>query len=798
MKYLNLSKIALWAFIMLPMFTLAQTLNIPNGAGPTITNILGGTLTDITQAPYQVSIERNGNHWCGGSIINERWVLTAAHCLNGQVASSITVHAGSTDQTNNAVGQRIAAQTLFVHPSYSSLTLENDIALIFLAQPLSFNHSVVPIEYANTCNTTTNDVSPGTSVFLTGWGITCNTCPGAANLQGLDIPMISRANAMTINQNHNSSYTLNISGNMLPFSNPGTGAGPGDSGGPAIISKNGNQINLGASSWGYWPKDVLPTVYTNIRNYQTWIENTTGFSISATGVDLYTKDKPWDMGNEPSNVTHLWESEDIWVRKQNDGIEEHQNPEYYGVAGNYNYVYVRVRNRGCTASSGGEKLKLYWAKAATSLSWPAHWNGSLSVSGKPLGDIVGTVTLPAIQPGDAHVAVFQWRPPNPADYVGLASNPIFWADEPHHFCLLSRVEAATDPMTTPETSNLGANVSNNNNIAWKNLTVVDLDPANIAGGGENKLLGAAVLVGDVFGKGGTYDFEFRNPTAYTGNPITTEARVYVTLDDPIWKKWAEGGFKSENIKVVSEGKLKRIQITKSPAKIYNLKFKPKEHGLIHTGFQMITEKISGKGSFTFEVVQRDSRSNRSLGGERFQVKLPKPKIKVVVENKGTRQEMLVAKVTGGSKKYHYLWSTANNPGWSTKESLSPCGINKYLLTVTDQVTKLATTISYYFQAKNPCKKTSVDEDIKKRKSLLKPGSSSIYPNPAKDYLNIQTLRDEQILAIQILNSQGKVFKQLKGNRLSLQKLSLLGLPAGLYLVKITTNKGSMQHKFYVK
>ncbi len=319
-------QIALLVGLIVPTISYSQTLNIPSGSGPSISNILGGVQIDIEDAPYQVSMEVNGNHICGGSIISDRWVLTAAHCIvmGGATNGNTTIHAGSTDQTNNSNGQVIQAQTLYVHPNYNSSTQENDIALIYLSQPLHFNHSIVPIEYANSCNTTTSDVSSGNNAFLTGWGITCNACPGATNLQGVLMPIISQTNAMALNQAYNSNYTANISNNMLPLYNIGTGAGPGDSGGPAVIDNNGYNINIGASSWGYWPKDQLPTIYTNVRNYATWIQNTTGLTINSTGIDLYTKDKPWDMGFEPFSYQFPWKSEDIWVRNQNDGIEEHQ------------------------------------------------------------------------------------------------------------------------------------------------------------------------------------------------------------------------------------------------------------------------------------------------------------------------------------------------------------------------------------------------------------------------------------------------------------------------------------------
>ena len=106
--------------------------------------------------------------------------------------------------------------------------------------------------------------------------------------------------------------------------------------------------------------------------------------------DLYIKDTPADTGIEPNPDTGpMWVTEDIWVRNNTDpGYQPfpfpeltppwtplpHENPEYrdpkYSTP---NYVYIRVRNRGTAASTGTERLRLYWAKASTGLGWPAQW-----------------------------------------------------------------------------------------------------------------------------------------------------------------------------------------------------------------------------------------------------------------------------------------------------------------------------------------------------------------------------------------------------------------------------------------
>ena len=191
--------------------------------------------------------------------------------------------------------------------------------------------------------------------------------------------------------------------------------------------------------------------------------------IGIPGPDLWSKDTSDDTGAEPNTSAQpMYLSDDIWVRRQNDGLsnQDHENPEYRTAGGSPNYVYVRVRNRACNGNQAGT-VRLYWAKASSGLSWPAPWDGSVTAPAL-MGSAIGSSPV-SVAGGDDEILVFPWSPPNPADYAS------FGADQ-HHFCLLSRIEtSSTSPfgMTSAETSNLYANARNNNNIVWKNISVVD-------------------------------------------------------------------------------------------------------------------------------------------------------------------------------------------------------------------------------------------------------------------------------------------------------------------------------------
>lgn len=229
--------------------------------------------------------------------------------------------------------------------------------------------------------------------------------------------------------------------------------------------------------------------------WHAWIDDVyRKYECDCQGIDandLYTKDSVEDIGDEANDETTgiFYLSSDIWVRNsqdfllpsgrysQEDNPLRHENPEYSAL-GNPNYVYVKVRNRGCnTILANSANLRVYWSKASTGLNWPTHFNNYFHLGILNGDEITPTAPVPMpavdIAPGESFVVEIPWVAPNPADFIFDAQ----------HFCLLSRIESTLDPMTFSEVVSVGANTRNNNNIAWKNLTVVDLDPFNIVGGG---------------------------------------------------------------------------------------------------------------------------------------------------------------------------------------------------------------------------------------------------------------------------------------------------------------------------
>jgi len=192
---------------------------------------------------------------------------------------------------------------------------------------------------------------------------------------------------------------------------------------------------------------------------------------AAASAELFSKDTDEDVGNEANNESPVFYlTDDIWIRNTNDGLtnQEHQNP----IGEQINYVYVRVRNKGCSPSTAAN-VKLYWAKASSGLAWPSPWDGSVT-SPALMGNSIGSKPTGAVAGNGFVILEFPWTAPDPSEYSA------FGADQ-NHFCLLSRIETATTApfgMAVAETSNLLNNVKNNNNIVWKNVSVTDADGAS--------------------------------------------------------------------------------------------------------------------------------------------------------------------------------------------------------------------------------------------------------------------------------------------------------------------------------
>ncbi|MCJ8739207.1 hypothetical protein PDJAM_G00044530, partial [Pangasius djambal] len=138
------------------------------GKPPLNTKIVGGEDAAPGSWPWQVSIQSGDSHFCGGSLISENWVLSAAHCFQSITAPEITIYLGmeSLEGTNTRM-QKTGTSSIINHKDYNHTTHDNDIALVQLSSSVTFTDYVMPV-----CLAASNSFGfpAGTNVWVTGWG----------------------------------------------------------------------------------------------------------------------------------------------------------------------------------------------------------------------------------------------------------------------------------------------------------------------------------------------------------------------------------------------------------------------------------------------------------------------------------------------------------------------------------------------------------------------------------------------------------------------------------------------------
>lgn len=262
--------------------------------------VIGGDLVDISVAPWQVSVEIDDNHVCGGVIINEHWILTATHCFTNLLGNQTTftgdnvkIHAGWSDQTDNENGQRIEVDLIKLHPNWNPTNGVNDLALLRLKKPLCFDDDVKPV-LVNPGGV--NNFDENTIGFTTGWGSMGSGCCSQF-LYGAQLNFIQPEEAIILYQSYaNNQCTENfadwINAGKICFYTDGISAGSGDSGGPIVVNINGIQTLVGithAACNPISPLLTLPTLFTDVGLQSTFINSNLApkdITISTTQTNL--------------------------------------------------------------------------------------------------------------------------------------------------------------------------------------------------------------------------------------------------------------------------------------------------------------------------------------------------------------------------------------------------------------------------------------------------------------------------------------------------------------------------------
>ncbi|XP_030588079.1 ovochymase-2 [Archocentrus centrarchus] len=256
--------------------------------------VVGGTEAIYGSHPWLVSLQNRGSHFCGGSVLSDRWILSAAHCftsLSKEFLSGVRVHVGEFDlRVRDEEEQVFLVKSVSVHEKYNhALPMDYDIALIELDQRIQMGARVQPI-----CLPLPNESIPPQATCITaGWGRIKERGRLPVVLREVRLDLVDQTKCKYVLQTLNRRPARPQPTVTVLCAGPergGRDACQGDSGGPLVCqagSEGCHWVVLGVTSWGKgcgrsWgnnssrppSKRGSPGIFTDVRLLLPWIKRT--------------------------------------------------------------------------------------------------------------------------------------------------------------------------------------------------------------------------------------------------------------------------------------------------------------------------------------------------------------------------------------------------------------------------------------------------------------------------------------------------------------------------------------------
>ncbi|XP_029172443.1 serine protease lint [Nylanderia fulva] len=243
--------------------------------------IVGGKGAQFGEWPWQVLVREATwlglftKNKCGGVLITDKYVITAAHCQPGFLASLVAVF-GEFDISGELESKRSVTKNVrrvIVNRGYDPATFENDLALLELESPVQFDEHIVPI-----CMPNDGIDFTGRMATVTGWGRLKYNGGVPSVLQEVQVPIMENAVCQEMFQTGGHSKLILESFLCAGYANGQKDSCEGDSGGPLVMERpDGRWFLVGTVSHGIkCASPYLPGVYMRTTYFKPWLHSITG------------------------------------------------------------------------------------------------------------------------------------------------------------------------------------------------------------------------------------------------------------------------------------------------------------------------------------------------------------------------------------------------------------------------------------------------------------------------------------------------------------------------------------------
>jgi len=241
--------------------------------------IVGGHEAKRHQWPWMVALFIDDHKFCGGTLISDEWVLTAAHCAEGAGYYDVMVGAHNVRAQSEAHRLEIRAHEDHIHPSYNlPIFLHNDIALLKLPEKVPLSQYIRPACLPKASDA--DEMYEGEVTTPTGWGLTAET----SNHISPELQMVSDRPIMSTGECQQFYGPIVYEGTLCIDTEGGRGICSGDSGGPLnhrMAGETNRWVQIGVTSFGGGDgcEDGSPHGFTRVAEHLQWIESVTGISL---------------------------------------------------------------------------------------------------------------------------------------------------------------------------------------------------------------------------------------------------------------------------------------------------------------------------------------------------------------------------------------------------------------------------------------------------------------------------------------------------------------------------------------